>query len=143
MFFDYKQKLKDILEENNGDVNEKDEDGNTLLHYASKHNLLSLVWKLKKKDADFSIVNSIGDTPLHVACKHHNLDVTEEIFRKYSRKNSKNLEGKKPLDYLTDNEKKSFGKFEDRFLGLGEYEYKPRPEAEHHFGNSKKVNPYI
>jgi ankyrin repeat protein len=134
MFFDYKQKLKEILEENNGDVNEKDEDGNTLLHYASKHNLLSLLWKLKKKDADFSIVNSIGDTPLHVACKHHNLHIAEEIFRHYSKNNIKNLEGKKPLDYFTDNERISFRNFEDRFLGFGKYEYKPKPESNHFFG---------
>jgi ankyrin repeat protein len=138
MFFDYKQKIKEFLEENNGDVNEKDEDGNTLLHYAAKHNLIKLVWKLKKENADFSIVNSVGDTPLHVACKHHNLDVAEEIFRKYSRKNSKNLEGKKPLNYLTYNERISFGNFEDRFLGSGKYEYKEKPEVIHQFGNSRR-----
>jgi len=143
MFFDYKQKLKDIFEKNIGDINEKDEYGNTLLHYAAKNNLLKLVWKLKHKNADFSIVNSIGDTVLHVACKHHNLYVAEEIFRQYSRKNTKNFEDKTPIDYLTKIEKELFEIFEERFLGIGKYEYKPKPEAEHHFGNNKRIDPLI
>jgi ankyrin repeat protein len=143
MFFNYKQKLKDILENNIGDVNEKDEHGNTLLHYAAKNNMIKLVWQLNKKNADFSIVNSVGDIALHVACRYHNLHVAEEIFRRYSRKNIKNREGKTPLDYLTTMERDSFLAFEDRFLGLGKYEYKPKPEAEHHFGNNKKIDPLI
>lgn len=128
MFFDYKQKLKNI-----GDVNEQDEDGNTLLHYAAKYNLIKLVWKLKRKNADFSIVNSAGDTALHVACKNHNLYISEEIFRKYSRKNIKNFENKTPIDYLTKIEKQLFENFEERFLGIGKYEYKPKPELIQNF----------
>ena len=143
MFLDFKKKLKEILNENVGDVNETDEKGNTLLHYAAKDDMLRVIWKLNRKNADFSLINNIGDTPLHVACKNHNLYVAEEIFRQTSKRNMKNFEGKTPLDYLTKIERDSFLAFEDRFLGLGKYEYKPKPEAEHHFGNSKRVDPLI
>lgn len=134
MFFDYERKLKEIFELNIGDVNESDEYGNTLLHYAAKHNLTKLVWKLKRKHANFSVVNLNGDTPFHIACKNHNLLVVEEIYRQTSKKHIKNKEGKTGLDYLTKIEKERFENFEDRFRGFGKYEYKPKPEPFHHFG---------
>jgi ankyrin repeat protein len=134
MFFDYQRKFKEILELNIGDVNEPDEYGNTLLHYAAKHNLTKLVWKLNRKHANFSIRNFIGDTPFHIACKHHNLYIVEEIYRQNSSKHIKNNEGKTGLDYLTKSEKERFERFEDRFHGFGKYEYKPKPEPFHHFG---------
>jgi ankyrin repeat protein len=143
MFLDFNKKLKEILEENIGDVNELDEEGNTLLHYAAKNNMLKVIWKLKRKNADFSLKNSVGDTPLHVACKNHNVYIAEEIFRQNSKRHIKNLEGKTPLDYLTKVERDSFLLFEDKFLGSGKYEYKPKREAQHHFGHNTKIDPLI
>jgi ankyrin repeat protein len=143
MYIDFKKKLKKILDDKDENINEQDEDGNTVLHHAAKHDMVKVIWKLNRKNANFSIQNSEGDTPLHIACKNHNIYSAEEIFRQTSKKNMKNHEGKKPLDYLTKIERDSFLAFEDRFLGLGKYEYQPKPEAEHHFGNSKKVDPLI
>jgi ankyrin repeat protein len=143
MYIDFKKKLKEILTENVGDINEQDEDGNTLLHHAAKNDMIRVIWKLNRKNANFQITNFVGDTPLHVACKNHNVYSAEEIFRQTSKKNMKNLEGKTPLDYLTKTERNSFLIFEDRFIGSGKYEYKPRPEPEHHFGSNKRVDPLI
>jgi ankyrin repeat protein len=135
MFFDFKRKLKDIIEDNIGDVNEVDEYGNTLLHYAAKQSNPKLVWLLNRKNINFSIKNNIGDTALHVACKHHNLYTAEELFRKMNTRNIKNSEGKRPDEYLTKLEKQAFEHFEDRLLGFGKYQYKPKKEVPHYFGH--------
>lgn len=58
--------LKFLLEKN-VDINQKDEEGNTALHYAVLTNALQKISLLKQKGAKPNIANKKGDTPLKIA----------------------------------------------------------------------------
>ena len=52
------------------DVNEKDRDGKTALHYAAVNNVENAAELLISYGADFSIKDIVGKTPLHYAIEH-------------------------------------------------------------------------
>ena len=135
-YLGYIDKLKDIIE-NEGNVHVTDEYENTLVHSAAKHNHYKLIWYLRKKDASLDSKNKDGDTPLHIACKNHSINSVRELLKYASNSRVKNLEGKTPFSYLTENERESMNDYRDRLYRLGKYELKPRPEIPHCFGKSR------
>ena len=58
------------------DINEIDENGNTVLHTASKINDADLVTFFIYKGANVELKNNAGDTPLHVAIKNNSKECT-------------------------------------------------------------------
>jgi len=80
------------------DVNWKDQNGKTLLHYAA--------WKGHKEIAELLIANGAevdvkvdGWTPLHLAAHWGQKEIAELFLANGSEVNVKNEDGKTPLDY--------------------------------------------
>ena len=61
------------------DINEIDEDGNTVLHLASMINDEDLVTYFLIKGADQNLKNNDGLTPLHVAIEHNSFDAARVL----------------------------------------------------------------
>ena len=55
--------------DNNGDVNQRDRENNTPLHWAYQENHLDMVGVLVSRNADLDPVNDFQSTPLHYACR--------------------------------------------------------------------------
>lgn len=54
--------------DDNGDVNQRDRDNNTPLHWACQGNHLDIVGVLMSRNAAVDPVNDLQSTPLHYAC---------------------------------------------------------------------------
>ena len=61
--------VKILLERGDIDLNRRDAEGNTALHYACREGFRDLVVLLLEKGADASSVNHRGETPLHAAAR--------------------------------------------------------------------------
>lgn len=59
------------------DINEVDEDGNTVLHYAAKDDDADLVLFFLIKGADSELKNKEGQTPLHIAIEYKSYDAAQ------------------------------------------------------------------
>ena len=57
------------------DVNARDKDGRTLLHYAANKGYLEIVRLLLEKGANINVQDNDGRTPLHEAMSYHALGV--------------------------------------------------------------------
>lgn len=62
------------------DINEIDEQGNTVLHIAAQLNDDALVTYFIIKGADLEIKNLDGDTPLHVAIKNDSFEAAKQLI---------------------------------------------------------------
>jgi ankyrin repeat protein len=132
-YLGYIDKLKDIIEKG-GNVNVTDEYDNTLVHSVVKHDHYKLIWYLRKKGVPLDSKNKDGDTPLHIACKNHSINTVRELLKYTSNSRVKNLEGKTSFSYLTEKERENMNDYVDRIYRLGKYEFKPKPEIPHRFG---------
>lgn len=81
-----------------GEVDEKykDENGNTLLHIATKLNMPEQAVKLLEKGASANAKNKEGMTPLHIAAARNNVKVAEFLLAKGARQ-LKDEKGCNPL----------------------------------------------
>lgn len=61
------EEIEKILQEHQSQINDKDEYGNTLLHYAAFRGEIEIVRLLKKCGANFKVINENGWTSLHSA----------------------------------------------------------------------------
>ena len=57
------------------DVNKRDAEGNTPLHYACLKGYRDIVNLLLDNDADVSIANNLSETPLHAASRSGNKEI--------------------------------------------------------------------
>ncbi|CAN0402671.1 unnamed protein product, partial [Ascophyllum nodosum] len=55
--------------DDNGDVNQRDPENNTPLHWACQGNHLDILGVLMSRNADIDPVNDLQCTPLHYACR--------------------------------------------------------------------------
>ncbi len=84
------------------DLHEKDEENSTPLHWACFAGSDTAIYYLLAWDADIHAKDNIGFTPLHLAVKsvEHfpNTRSIKELLIKGSDRNSKDKEGRKPID---------------------------------------------
>ena len=71
----HEQRLVKLIADYNG-ADDRDIDGNTVLHLACEYSVAYLV---EDNSYDQSAVNSSGQMPLHVACKHGNLKIIKLV----------------------------------------------------------------
>ena len=69
------------------DVNDSDESGVTLLHYASRYGSLDVARLLIDKGANVNAVNRSGETPLSLAQKGGHLELAQYLIKHGANKN--------------------------------------------------------
>ena len=80
------------------DINEVDEDGNTVLHLAAMIDDADLVTYFIIKGADVHLRNRDGDTPLHVAINYKSLNAAKVLAVKETCLFDENISGRTALD---------------------------------------------
>ena len=73
--------IKVIDEDRNTDVNAKDENGMTALHYAAEKDYQLLVARLLRQDIDVNVRNAVGSTALFWAAKRGSYGVVEKLLK--------------------------------------------------------------
>ena len=64
-----------------GDVNQRQADTNTAMHWAAEFNEVKLVQRLIAANADVNIVNKRADTPLHLAARANSREAVKALLR--------------------------------------------------------------
>ncbi|MBI5206976.1 MAG: ankyrin repeat domain-containing protein, partial [Candidatus Firestonebacteria bacterium] len=82
------------------DINTKDREGGSLLHYAVARNEKDIVEFIINKGADVDAKDIDGITPLHFAISKEYKEIIELLISKNADLNIKNNEGKTPLILL-------------------------------------------
>ena len=95
------KKVKRLLNEG-ADVNAKDEDGWTPLHWAAYYGHLNVVKLLVDRGADVNAKSKAGETPLHWAAANGHLDVVEFLVDRGADVNAKSKAGWTPLHLAAD-----------------------------------------
>jgi len=85
-----------ILNEINGINN----DGNTILHWASTYDLLDIAKYLIDNGANINVYNKKGQTPLHLACFYGHLIIIDLLESNGADKNAEDNKGYIPLQYF-------------------------------------------
>ncbi len=81
-------------------LSQKDDRGNTCLHFAAANGHLPIVTELLKSIEQISInsTNEGGNTPLHWACLNGHLGVVKELLKHGADTKVKNRGGRQPVD---------------------------------------------
>lgn len=88
------------------DINQKDADGNTILHLALKHNREMFVYTLLKVGVNCNRANFNGETPLHFAAILDTDNMVGALLKNNARLHAKDHEGKTALDWAKCHKKK-------------------------------------
>ena len=72
--------VKLLLERGGLDLDRRDAEGNTPLHYVCREGYRDLVVLLLEKGADASLVNNRGETPLHAAARKGNREILARLL---------------------------------------------------------------
>lgn len=92
---------KYINEITSDNIDFRDEEGNTLIHYASTYNSPHVNY-LIAQNCDINVQNERGNTPLHIACAKHHCGLINLLILCEADINIENLKGKTPVFYLSD-----------------------------------------
>ena len=92
-------KIKEIeqLIKDGVDVNSKDDDGNTGLHWAASFGLVEMANLLLSNGADTNLRNKDGNTPLHWAAGEGNTEVVKILISNGANVNAKGKSNWTPL----------------------------------------------
>ena len=94
--------VKNLIEEEGHDINERDGSGCTPLFYASGIGDLEMTKYLVEEGADLSARAENGATALHIAARANNLEVVQYLTEKGADMNATDNQGDTPLDYALD-----------------------------------------
>ena len=72
--------VKILLERGGIDLNRRDAEGNTALHYVCREGYRDLAVLLLDKGADASLVNNRSETPLHAAARKGNREILARLL---------------------------------------------------------------
>ena len=97
----------EVLLKENVDVNSKDQEGMTPLHYAIDRSLLDMVNLLIKYNADLDAQDQQGETPLMLAVMCEHIDMVSLLTGRGARKDIQNNEGMTALDLCETDELRS------------------------------------
>jgi ankyrin repeat protein len=75
----------------------RDNQQNTLLHMACRHENLSLLKIIFSRTPDFNARNVYDETPLHIACSVNNRTAIKMLKEKYVDRNALDVRGQTPL----------------------------------------------
>ena len=95
--------IRIFLEKGGIDVNKRDAEGNTPLHYACLKGFRDIVNLLLDSNADISVINNVSETPLHAAAKNGNKEIIGKLIQYGADLNAADNEGRSPLICLLDN----------------------------------------
>ena len=79
------------------DASTRDNQHNTLIHMACRHENLSLLKIISSRTTDFNARNMYDETPLHIACSVNNLAAIKMLKEKYVDRNALDVRGQTPL----------------------------------------------
>lgn len=85
------QVLKFIIEKCNNNINEKDDLGNSMLHYACEINNYDIVEYLIKMNASVHVRNQQGETPLFSAVRYSSLNIVDYLIASGAVANVSNI----------------------------------------------------
>ena len=94
-----KAKLKELQKDPNFDINAKDKDGRTALHYAAFHGTPETVQALIAVGADVNAKDKDGLTPLHDAAFHGTPETVQALIDAGADVNAKGYADQTPLHY--------------------------------------------
>ena len=100
------EKAKAIIEaliKAGADINAKNKDGNTALHWVSECGHADVVKLLINAGADINAKNKDGDTALHRVSERGHADVVKLLIKEGAKVGVRNKEGEKPLSRAVDN----------------------------------------
>ncbi|CAM9838483.1 unnamed protein product [Discosporangium mesarthrocarpum] len=80
-----------------GDVNQRDRDNNTPLHWACQESHFDIVGVLMSRNAAVDPVNDLQSTPLHYACREGNLDIVTGLINFSANLEARNKDNLSPL----------------------------------------------
>ena len=85
------------------DVNKRDAEGNTPLHYACLKGYRDIVNLLLDSEADATIANNLSETPLHAASRSGNKEIIGKLVQYGADIDATDSDGRTPLIRLLDN----------------------------------------
>ena len=92
-----------LLERGGIDLNRRDAEGNTALHYACREGYRDLAVLLLEKGTDASSANNRGETPLHAAARKGNREILARLLDAGANPDATDREGCTPLMRLVEN----------------------------------------
>ena len=94
-----------FLQKGGINVNKRDAEGNTPLHYACLKGFRDIVNMLLEHDADVSVANNCAETPLHAAARSGNKEIIGKLIQYGADQDATDKDGRTPLICLLDNKR--------------------------------------
>jgi len=91
-------KIVKIFLERGADVNTKDSDGRTVLHFAALNDRIEMIKLLLEFDAEINAIDNSEETPLMTAVRIKNADTVKLLLERDARLDLKNNDEKTALD---------------------------------------------
>ena len=91
------------LDKNNRDINYKDENGYSALHYACEEGNLKIVEILIDTHCNPNILNNLKQTPLHLSAKGGYFDISKKLIESGAILNIYDSEKNSPIHYICKN----------------------------------------
>ncbi|RIA87185.1 ankyrin repeat-containing domain protein [Glomus cerebriforme] len=93
--------ISKILDSGNIDINAKDDQGLTLLHWASDRGHLTVIELLIDRGADVNILSEEKETPLHFSCISEHLDCARYLYHHGANSSIKDDEDLTAFDHCS------------------------------------------
>ena len=99
--------IKYFIKSKHYNLNEQDDEGNTVLHLAVQTNQsIKCILLLASTSCDPNKANSEGDTPLHIACQQGSVEIIDLLLSSEKlRSHTANVQGMTPLHIVFQNKK--------------------------------------
>lgn len=92
--------IKDLILNNNDNINATNDKGNTILHWACTYDLLDVAEYLIDIGTDVNKHNKNGYTPLHLAHANGNLELIDLLEKNGANQNATDNIGREPLQHF-------------------------------------------